>query len=120
MICFRTLTDIDFLKLHYQIDKFVDTKFYRYDKYGYIEQCVFFPIFEKHAQYFLRELHRQSDLAILFNKLHLEETLPKVPGFIFQFSAIDSKLNENHLFIFNLDSKKSFIRITEKYGPRSK
>ncbi|KAJ8956355.1 hypothetical protein NQ318_015093 [Aromia moschata] len=60
--------DAEYLQAHYEIIYCADRRLFKSGCHGLIESLVMSPIFHNHANYFLRELHRQSDFSILYYK----------------------------------------------------
>ncbi|KAJ8980373.1 hypothetical protein NQ317_009367 [Molorchus minor] len=60
--------DVDYLEAHYDILYCADPKMYKSGCHGLLDSLVMSPIFHNHANFFLRELHRQSDFSIIYYK----------------------------------------------------
>ncbi|KAJ8916545.1 hypothetical protein NQ315_000187 [Exocentrus adspersus] len=71
VVAFALLTeenDVNFLQRNYDLASVVTMGMYKSGTHGLLETLVLSPIFEVHAKFFLRELHRLSDFSILYYK----------------------------------------------------
>lgn len=66
--------NLDYLKAQYDIATVVNPKMYFSHRYGVIQNAVASPIFRKHTNYFLREIHRLSQFDVLCYKLLPQDT----------------------------------------------
>lgn len=66
--------DVEYLRTHYEMRHWLDEKRHRAGHHGLIEFGVISPIFKRHSQFILRELHRLSDNTILYYYISPEDT----------------------------------------------
>lgn len=65
----RGLDNLEYLKAHYNLSAVINPHIHFMDRHGIIENSVISPIFLRHSNYFLREIHRLSQFDILYYKL---------------------------------------------------
>lgn len=69
ILAVKQLRNIEFLKAHYNLSNVINPNVHFSDRHGIIENALISPIFQKHANYFLREIHRLSQFDLLYYKL---------------------------------------------------
>lgn len=62
---FREEDDYDYLSSHYILNEYIDLQHYPIGSFGKLVNAVVSPIFQTHKRYFLREVHRLSDLPVI-------------------------------------------------------
>lgn len=67
--------NVQYLETHYELSNWIDLKYQAADSYGLINHLTVSPIFLKHSQFFMRELHRLSNYSVLFYCITSEDTM---------------------------------------------
>lgn len=62
--------ELDYIVAHYEVDDYIQMGHYPYGSFGAIVHGIISPIFEMHKRYFFSEVHRLSDLPILYYCLY--------------------------------------------------
>lgn len=71
----KDIINSEYFQTRYNLSKVVNPKVHFIDRHGVLENAVMSPIFQKHANYFLREIHRLSQFDILYYKLSWHDTM---------------------------------------------
>lgn len=67
--------DTEYVKTHYQLKQWLYENHHKHGCYGTITHFLVSPIFQRHSQFFIRELHRLSDYSILFYRVFPEDSV---------------------------------------------
>ncbi|EFA04891.2 Uncharacterized protein C20orf26-like Protein [Tribolium castaneum] len=90
----------EYLELHYNVDPWLSPKETRFGTYGSLEQFLLSPIFQRHINFFTRELHRLSDFDVLFYRLkrydyiYSHRSLPIVNAIINMIPVLPNRVPE--------------------------